>query len=265
MTYLLPQDDAGRRDQKRAKLERIRPLLDRPPPAESATCFDFLTPDLREKFHIIDTANVSAHGYDPYALAIINENPHGLVLDCGAGSRSDYLPNVINYEIVDYPSTDIRGVAEELPFRDGSIDGVLCLNVLEHVKDPFRAACEIARVMKPGAHLYCVVPFLQPLHAYPHHYYNMSAEGLRNLFDSALVVDRQEVIGSGLPVWTLSWFLGSWANGLPVEVRERFLQMRVSDLIADPLLQLETDYVKALPTEKNYELASTTAIFAHKA
>jgi hypothetical protein len=26
------------------------------------------------------------------------------------------------------------------------------------------------------------VPFLQPLHGYPHHYYNMTGEGLRNLF-----------------------------------------------------------------------------------
>ena len=145
-------------------------------------CLDFHSTELREKFSIVDTINVSAHGYDPYAQAIINENKDGLVLDCGAGSRGDYLPNVVNYEIVDCPSTDVRGVAEARPFRDGVFDGVLCLNVPEHVKDPFCAVREIARVMKPGARLDCVVPFLQPLHAYPHHYYNKTAEGLRNLF-----------------------------------------------------------------------------------
>ncbi len=259
------QDDSEWQNRKRAKLERIRPLLDRQPAAETASCLDFLTPELREKFRIIDTPNVSAHGYDPYARAIIDENPHGLVLDCGAGSRGDYLPNVINYEIVDYPSTDIRGVAEALPFRDASIDGVLCLNVLEHVKDPFRAAREIARVMKPGGRLYCVVPFLQPLHAHPHHYYNMTAEGLRNLFADHLEIERQEIPASGLPVWTLTWFLGRWVNGLPPETRGQFMQMRVGELIGDTMRYLDADFVKKLPSEYNFELASTTALFARKA
>jgi SAM-dependent methyltransferase len=251
-------------ESKRTKLDRLRPLLKTAPIKETAHCLDFLSPELREKFSIVDTTNVSAHGYDPYAQAIINENKDGLVLDCGAGSRGDYLANVVNYEIVDYPSTDVRGVAEALPFRDAVFDGALCLNVLEHVKDPFCAAREIARVMKPGARLYCVVPFLQPVHAYPHHYYNMTAEGLRNLFAEYLVTDRQEVIAGGLPVWTLSWFLGSWVNGLPVEKREPFLNMRVADLIGDPMRLLDADFVRFLSIEKNFELASTTALFAHK-
>ncbi len=249
---------------KRLKLERLRPLLSGPPVSESAICLDFLSAGLREKFSIVDTDNVSAHGYDPYAQAIIDSSPDGFVLDCGAGSRGDYLPNVVNFEIVDYPSTDVRGVAEALPFRDAVFDGVLCLNVLEHVKDPFQAARELARVMKPGARLYCVVPFLQPLHAYPHHYYNMTAEGLRNLFAGHLEIERQEVPASGLPVWTLTWFLGRWVNGLPPEAREQFMQMRVGELIGDTMRYLDADFVKKLPPASNFELASTTAIFARK-
>jgi hypothetical protein len=33
----------------------------------------------------------------------------GLVLDCGAGLRDIYFDNVVNYEIVDYDTTDVRG------------------------------------------------------------------------------------------------------------------------------------------------------------
>lgn len=255
---------AAWQEAKRRKLERLRPLLAGAPVAETATCLDFLSDELREKFSIIDTNNVSAHGYDPNAQTIIASAPDGFVLDCGAGSRGDFLPNVVNFEIVNYPSTDVRGVAEALPFRDGVFDGVLCLNVLEHVKDPFQAAKEIVRVMKPGARLYCVVPFLQPLHAYPHHYYNMTAAGLRNLFADQLEIERQEVPASGLPVWTLTWFLGRWVDSLPPETRHQFALMRVGDLLGDSVRFLEADFVKRLPPAANFELASTTALVARK-
>ena len=104
-------------------------------------CYNCLPEALRTRYDIIDIAAVSsASGYDPYAQAIIDKAPAGWVLDCGSGHRGDYHPNVVNYEIVGYVSTDVMGVAEELPFCDGAFDGVLCLNVLEHVKDPFKAA-----------------------------------------------------------------------------------------------------------------------------
>jgi hypothetical protein len=123
------------------KHEAIRPLLlEGAIWKETADCFNCLPPETRERYEIVDTANISAHGYDPFAQAIVSRFRSGWVLDCGAGMRADFLPNVVNLEIVAYPSTDVLGAAEELPFRDNSFDGVLCMNVLEHVKDPFRAA-----------------------------------------------------------------------------------------------------------------------------
>jgi SAM-dependent methyltransferase len=227
-------------------------------------CYDCLPPDRREKFEIVATDNVSAHGYDPYAQEIIDAHRDGWVLDCGAGSRAEFLPRVIFYEVVAYPSTDVLGVAESLPFRDACMDAVICQNVLEHVRDPFRAAREIARVLKPGGRLYCVVPFLQPLHGYPHHYYNMTADGLRNLFSRTLDIDRQFMLASGLPIWSLSWFLRSWLAGLPEDAKCEFRERTVAELIADPVTQLSRAYVTALPDSKNLELASTTALLATK-
>jgi SAM-dependent methyltransferase len=250
---------------KRSKLEKIRPLLRTDLPfTETPGCFNFLDAALAEKHGVVETENVSQHSYDPYALRIINQFPEGLILDCGAGKRAEYLTNVVNFEIVPYDTTDVVGVAEELPFADASFDGVVCLNVLEHVKNPFQAAKEISRVLKPGAQLYCVVPFLQLRHGFPNHYYNMTAEGLKNLFDPYLKIDSQEVIASGLPIWSLWLLIMHWAAGLPEPTKSEFLNLKLSDLMHHPVAIMNQDFVTKLSADKNFELASTTALFATK-
>jgi len=50
------------------------------------------------------------------------------------------------------------GDAQELPFRCGVFDRVLCTEVLEHVPDDGRAVSELARVARPGAILVITVP-----------------------------------------------------------------------------------------------------------
>ncbi|MCU7374984.1 methyltransferase domain-containing protein [Paucibacter sp. O1-1] len=120
---------------------------------------------------------------------------------------------------MDYDTTDVRGVGECLPFVDGAFDAVISIAVLEHVRDPFRCAAELVRVLKPGGELICCVPFLQPYHGYPHHYYNMTHQGLRALFERDLTVDSVEVIDSTGPVWALTWILQSWAQGLEGKAR----------------------------------------------
>jgi SAM-dependent methyltransferase len=248
-----------------AKHEAIRPLLREASIwNETPDCFNCLPPGLREKYEIVDTANVSAHGYDPFAQAIVNRFRSGWVLDCGAGRRGDWLPNVVNLEVVAYPSTDVLGVAEEIPFKDNSFDGILCMNVLEHVKDPFMAAREIARVLKPGGELYCVAPLLQPVHGYPHHYYNMTSQGLANLFTGLLRIEKPLLLQTGLPIWSLTWILKRWHQGLPPGERQEFRDMRVGDLIGDPMDYLNKPFVTELPNDFNYELASTTGILASK-
>lgn len=250
---------------KARKLERIRPLLAPGLPCgEDGRFFDFLTTELRREFAIVDTENVSAHDYDSHALRFIRDHEDGWILDCGAGLRPTYYDNVVNFEICPYATTDVRGVGERLPFRDGVFDAVFSFAVLEHVKDPFACAREMARVLKPGGRLYCVVPFLQPFHAYPHHYYNMSHMGLRNLFADTLEVESQEVNGGGTPIFTLTWILRQWLAGLPPETRRQMEAMRVADLAVSPLELWDRPFVTQLPPEKNFELASTTSLFARK-
>ncbi len=52
-----------------------------------------------------------------------------------------------------------RGCAPaRLPFADAQFDGVMCLDVLEHIADDAGAAAEMARVLRPGGVLVLAVP-----------------------------------------------------------------------------------------------------------
>lgn len=43
----------------------------------------------------------------------------------------------------------IRGIGEQLPFRDGTFDKVMCKGALDHFPHPERAIAEMARILKP--------------------------------------------------------------------------------------------------------------------
>ncbi len=247
------------------KMRRLSPLLSRPPltmDAEGRAVY--LTPDLLKTYDICETDRVSENGYDDETVQMIQAAEEGLFLDVGAGNRPIYYSNVVNYEIVDYATTDVLGVGEELPFRDDSFDGVISIAVLEHVKNPFRCAAELARVLKPGGWLKCCVPFLQPLHGYPHHYFNMTHEGLRTLFEPYIAVERQEVTPPTHPVWAIAWQLRDWANALPPAARRQFLRERVSDLITHPAALLQKSWARELPMEKQFDLAAATILIGRK-
>jgi SAM-dependent methyltransferase len=196
----------------------------------NGNAIDFLTTDLRSAFSITDTENVSDNGYDGRITAAITANPDKLFIDVGAGLKYQNYKNVVNFEIVDYPSTDVLGVGEKLPFLNDSFDVVISMVVLEHVKDPFACAKEIMRIMKPGGELYCAAPFLQPRHGYPNHFYNMTREGLINLFPGLTILEV-EVPNYLHPMAAITWILRSYASGLPQELRQQFLNMKIEEMI----------------------------------
>jgi len=200
---------------KARRLARIRPRLcaDRAFD-ETAFHFNFLTPEQRTAFAIDLSAAISSHDYGPAALELIERHRDGLVLDAGAGLRRDDRPNVVTVEIFPFASTDVLAVNEALPFLDDTFDATISCAVLEHVKDPFAAARELVRVTKPGGTIYADVPFLQPYHGYPSHYYNMTSQGLANLFAGTCEIERTAVPVYGRPIWSLTWFLNRYLEGL---------------------------------------------------
>lgn len=265
---------------KRAKLERIRPLLRctvcgaaLSGEAEELRCerghaftagpdaYDFRSDELRGR-GAFRTDGVSAHGYDGSLLELIAA-ADGPVLDVGAGLRPQYRDDVVNLEIVPYPTTDVLAASERLPFADATFALVISVAVLEHVRDPFAAAREIERIVAPGGRVFAAVPFLQPYHGYPDHYYNMTAPGLRNLFP-AFDVERLDVPASGLPVFALTWMLKSWRDALPPDVAAAFGDMRVADLAVDPMTLIGERFVRELPLATNAQLAALNVLVARK-
>ncbi|WP_165486580.1 class I SAM-dependent methyltransferase [Methylobacterium sp. GXF4] len=224
---------------------------------------DRLSPALAKLANVVPTDAVSAHEYDEQIQEIIVSNPDCWILDNGAGFRPTYYSNVVNFEIAPYLTTDVLGVGEDLPFKDECFDFVISNAVLEHVKDPFMAAREIERVLKKGGQVIAAVPFLQPYHGYPHHYYNMTKDGLRNLF-SGLNVVSHEVKFYHHPIWVMQWVAMAYAWGLPDAAQKEFKSMTVDQLINFSLNDMGKDFVASLSRDKMFELASATFLVAEK-
>lgn len=226
--------------------------------------FDYTGEDRKEMFNFEETEKVSSFFYDETPLDIINSLPDGLILDCGAGFRTVYYENVVNYEIAPYATTDVLGFAEDLPFADNSFDAVFSFAVLEHVKLPFQAAKEMIRVLKPGGKIVVCAAFLQPMHGYPHHYFNMTSLGLKVLFEEEIKIDRQFVNAGTGPISSLTWFLRRWADDLPKNERKKFMKMKVGDLLGQPHEYQDKPFVTKLSEDMNLELASATLLVGTK-
>lgn len=251
---------------RREKNAKIEPFLRMELDHEfSDNKYNFLTRDLRELFRIIDTDNVSANSYDQYIQSVISQYADGMVLDCGAGLRDIYYSNVYNYEIANYITTDILGVGEVLPFKDGTFDAVISIAVLEHVKDPFTCAKEISRVLKKGGTLISCIPFLQPYHGYPHHYYNMTYQGHENLYADSIVTEDIQVINSIKPIHTLTWFLQKYVDGIKDDpTREKFANMTIAEFLRSPDSFYDDDVVTHLDKRVELELAAATLLIGKK-
>jgi SAM-dependent methyltransferase len=103
----------------------------------------------------------------------------GRALDVGSGWRS-FGWKALRMDIEPGFKPDVIGNAEgPLGFRDASFDTVLVLDVLEHLRRPFRAVEEIIRVLKPGGTLYLTVPFCYPRHGVE--YYRFTELALRDM------------------------------------------------------------------------------------
>lgn len=251
---------------RKQKLDKIRHLLrnDMPVIQMDDAKLDYLSDELREATKIVDTNNVSSNGYDAQTLSLIEKHKDGVILDCGCGRRQDYYQNVVNFEIVDYDTTDVLGVGESLPFKDNSFDAVFSIAVLEHVRDPFTCAKEISRVLKPGGDLYCSIPFLQPYHGYPHHYFNATHQGIQRLFEDELRIEKLDVPTVGHPAFTLHWFLSSWRRGIAPDAAALFDRMTVSEIIALGPHALASSGVSKLRDDGMKELACSFTIEAVK-
>ncbi len=113
----------------------------------------------------------------------------GEVINVGSGPRR-LSPSIKNVDKFNYKGVDIVADIEEgTPFRDGSVSGIICDNVLEHLPHPQKAVQEFKRVLKQGGLIYISTPFFYPFHASPSDFTRWTKQGLIELFDGFEVVE----------------------------------------------------------------------------
>lgn len=148
------------------------------------------------------------------------------VLDIGGGKpfQKRMAPYKALFEGVSYRTldtsavegADIVGDAHALPLADGSIGGIICNSVLEHLYDPRRAVEEMHRVLKPGGSIIAYTHFIYPYHARPGvyaDYFRFTEDGLRYLFRDFARVEIKKQGG----------FFRAMGFFLPFQARLKFL------------------------------------------
>jgi SAM-dependent methyltransferase len=190
--------------------------------------------------NIEPTGAVSTNPYPKHVIDCIEEGS-GLGLDYGAGGRPYAYDNIVQVEIFRYGFTDVVVDKEEvrLPFKDNTFSAVFSLAVLEHVRDPWSYVSEIRRVLQPGGKAFIESAFLQPVHAYPNHYFNTTLVGLKEL------CKRFDIVKAGVrpyqePWVALVWELEAYRDRLGEEQRKAFINMKVDEL-TQYLSRLKTD------------------------
>jgi len=252
----------GMRDWKFERLRFKAPLrLEREPGAPA----NFLSPALISEFGIPETPPISANPYGAPIVQVIHDNPDHLFLDVGAGLRETYYRNVVNTEIYPSASTDVLCVGESMPFDDDLFDHVFCFATLEHTRRPWDVAREICRVLKPGGTAFIDYPFLQPVHGYPHHYFNATPLGNQSLFEESCDILSLDIGWHQHPMIGVQWSLTAFRKGLPNAEGRKFEALRIKDIIECPVeTLLEEDYCRGLDMDTRRVIASGSMLVAEK-
>lgn len=118
------------------------------------------------------------------------------VIDVGGGRRQTYLDYIDMDSADEFMSVDIEftgpgkyrqvcASVTDMPFETGSIDTVLCFNLLEHVFDHCGAISEISRVLRPRGVMYGWTPFIFQVHGAPDDYWRYSDTSMVQLLSAA--------------------------------------------------------------------------------
>jgi SAM-dependent methyltransferase len=67
------------------------------------------------------------------------------------------MKHIRGFENWDWEEWDME-YGGPIPRKDGTFDGIVCYNTLDHISEPIRVLAEFQRIMKPGAWLVIVVP-----------------------------------------------------------------------------------------------------------
>lgn len=162
----------------------------------------------------------------------------------GRGCESLYNSNIeiTGVDIYASPTTDYICDAHNLPFKDGSFEGVWIQAVLEHVVLPEVVVSEIYRVLKVGGIVYSETPFLQQVHEGAYDFTRYTVLGHRYLFRQFKAIEFGFDKGAGT---VLAWSFRYWIKGLS---RSQFLSSLLTVPVTfilrliDPVVSLKVSW-----------------------
>ena len=97
---------------------------------------------------------------------------------------------IVCVDIEDGVGIDLVADAHNLYMvENDSVDFVVSVSVLEHVKYPQKVMKEIHRILKPGGIIYINVPFVFPFHADPSDFYRFTYKGIEILCEDFDKID----------------------------------------------------------------------------
>lgn len=176
--------------------------------------------------------DLASGGLPPERIAHMESLP-GYSLFLGAGNSNFRNPRVIEVEYDLFRDTDVVADAHQLPFRSGSFDLFIAMNVFEHLRRPHEVASEVMRVLRPGGEVQIHTAFLQPLHEAPAHFYNATEFGVREWFRDFADVEIH-VSWNFNPLYALAWLssdlLGSVEAHLGPDAAKRIGGLTMQEL-----------------------------------
>ncbi|MDP3794434.1 MAG: methyltransferase domain-containing protein [bacterium] len=168
--------------------------------------------------------------YHTLARLLLDRSKAPTVLVVGGSIRGSGMETLDEYPQIQLIETDVSFGprtqlicdCHDLPFADGTFDGVIAQAVLEHVADPWRAVAEIHRVLKPDGFVYAETPFLQATHMGACDFTRFTHVGHRRLFRSFTEIASGPVAGPGTALaWTYSFFIQSFFRSTSLRLPAR--------------------------------------------
>lgn len=142
---------------------------------------------IKDYVEYIKAQNTIARQQQDYYLQQVLPELKGKILEMGATPKRDYLEWTVDIE--EYIKTNLypkdesilKVDATDINMPDNSVDGIICVSVLEHIEDFRTVISEFYRILKPGGKLVFSVPFVYYYHGAPDDYYRFTVSALKHL------------------------------------------------------------------------------------
>jgi SAM-dependent methyltransferase len=140
----------------------------------------------------------------------------------------------------DFSLSDVCSDEFRTRFPPGSVDTVVCCNVIEHIEDDHRAVVNMANALTPGGHLLILVPALQQLYgeldrlAGHHRRYD---KPLMSKACAGVPVDIVELRYFN-PIGGLAWWLNRFAKHRTLDDAAVNAQIRIFDRYVLPFSRM---------------------------